>query len=233
MKMLDLKQEVIKMEFKQALLQKMKVLKKGETDLTLDDLIVMLEQEIMLEPCSYNDKQRIKRCINYAKKVKKTLRPILGYTSNDIEGFQIYTDSYFLVKLDTKDTLNIPNYTEAYPKGTYPIVRTILNHQYSFGVKVQVNDIRNAIKIKKDICIIDDNERRLLFNCEKLKLLLDFLNYQDDEIVLEYSDYQRYDSTEYVISIVKVTKPDSESIGIICPIRNYNGEMMVVKGVRV
>lgn len=223
------------MEFKQALLQKMKALKEGGSDLTLDDLIKMVEQEIMLEPYCYSDKQRIKRCLNYAKKLRNGLRPLLGYASDDIEGYQTFTDSAFLVFLDEKDKMDIPNYTEAYRKGAYPILRDFFKGQYPCGLKVKVSDLLNAIKVKKDICIVCE-EGQLMFELERMKHLLDFLNYQEEEIVFQYNNkrYQYDDNNSRIItSISQVTKNDSGSYGIICPIRIYNENMMRIEGVSI
>lgn len=166
-----------------------------------------------------SSKQRLTKCLNYAKKVEAK-RPILGHACSDQlkdkDGapLQVFTDSFFMVALEKDDALPLKEYTEL--KGaTYPRLECLIRNTFDFNINIKVSDILNKLKLNDHISLNDYiKDHNLAFNValgkEATKRALEFLNAKNDENITV-----KFNNGRVPVRIER----GNGSWGIICPIR--------------
>ena len=159
----------------------------------LDDLILNVEGEILKE--SYEGKtpkQRIDYAIKWHKKQLKTTRPILAYSCKDqVEGYQVFTDCYFMIFLNENDFLPIPDYKE-YANGKVNFPNTLqLYKSIECGeeIKLDIKKIQSLLKIKNEIYTSYKNNK-LYFNKKRFDDLLVLLNVKNNDNIKILIDNQ-------------------------------------------
>jgi hypothetical protein len=137
-----------------------------------------------------SSKQRITKCLNYAKKIGAK-KPILGHACSDQlkdengEPLQVFTDSFFMVALVKEDALPLKEYTEL-DGAQYPRLNCLIRNTFDFNIKIKVSDILNKLKLN-DYILLNDyiKDRELAVNValgkEETKRALEFLNVKNDE----------------------------------------------------
>ena len=137
-----------------------------------------------------SSKQRITKCLNYAKKVEAKT-PILGRACSDQlkdengEPLQVFTDSFFMVALEKEDALPLKEYTEL-DGAQYPRLNCLIRNTFDFNINIKVSDILNKLKLN-DYILLNDyvKDHNLAFNValakDATKRALEFLNAKNDE----------------------------------------------------
>lgn len=159
----------------------------------LDDLILNVEGEILKE--SYEGKtpkQRIDYAIKWHKKQLKTNRPILAYSCKDqVEGYQVFTDCYFMIFLNENDFLPIPDYKEyANGKVNYPnTLQLYKSIECGEEIKLDIKKIQSLLKVKNEIYTSYKNNK-LYFNKKRFDDLLVLLNVKNNDNIKILIDNQ-------------------------------------------
>lgn len=184
----------------------------------------MLEKEIKLAKIpTTTTKGRVDFCLKYSKKLRNGRQPIFGYTeSNQIPGFQVFTDSYFLVELVDEDQLPIEDWSTNKNFNHYPNVTKLIDlsvvKQSKNVLTFKISDLLNefkmteAIRIKNDtckICLHKDNFTRFI-------RFMNLGNTDTIRLVLNNASPSTYPA--YVLK-------DNGSVGIILPLRDDNPEI--------
>ena len=171
----------------------------------ITNLISDLQQEILASDVKgVSSKQRISKTMAYHRQMLKSMkRPILSFTSDDaLEGYQSFTDSYFLVALKGNDLLTIPDYKKANElyrndsklnpqgldlSGKYPDLTRIFPQYIDKEKKIKVNigDLLKACKAYKTLHFKNKDVDFYLDN-ELLERYILFMNYQNKDIVELY-----------------------------------------------
>jgi hypothetical protein len=189
--------------------------------ISLAHLKAKLEEDIKIEEASAKtgSKTRIKSCLTYAKH-QCPRQPIFQTTCNDqIEGYQVYTNTYMMVFLTDNDKLPIPDYKEAgYKEGSYPNVKSIVQFSKYNNENVDTytaSDLMALCKCNKDNLITTNKGYYVGSNL--MLNFLKFLNFNPkDNVVLQYIDG---DSKLTPIYVVNST---TGSYGIILPSRKLD-----------
>lgn len=189
--------------------------------ITLDHLKTKLEEDIRVEEASSKNggKTRIKSCLTYAK--HQCLRqPIFQTTCNDqIDGYQVYTNTYMIVFLTENDKLPIPDYKEAgYKEGSYPNVKNIVQFSKYNNENVDTytaSDLMALCKCNKDNLITTNKGYNVYSNL--MLNFLKFLNFNPkDNVVLQYTD------SDSKLTPIYVVNSTTGSYGIILPTRKLD-----------
>lgn len=186
----------------------------------LADLKEDLELTINAEALKgLSSKQRVTKCLNYAKKVEAK-KPILGHACSDQlkdkngAPLQVFTDGFFMVALEKDDALPLKEYTEL-EGATYPRLNCLIRNTFDFNINIKVSDILNKLKLK-DYILLNDyiKDHSLAVNValakEATKRALEFLNAKNDENITI-----KFNNGRVPVHIER----DNGSWGIICPIR--------------
>lgn len=200
--------------------------------LQIQKIIETLKQEIVLEENKgLSSKQRLNYCLNFARKLQKGKRPVLGYTCNDqIKDKQVFCDSFFLVSLAETDQLPIADYKEAENKLNYPIVERIVVPS-NYGVKsfnCNVGKLLQQLKANKEIHLFNEETGfNVLLGEENVKNFLTFMNYSSKDTITLYARTLENTTENTSLSPVYAINKNG-SYGIVLPIREY-GDRNIIK----
>lgn len=164
--------------------------------------LMHLKNELEIEIQASNNKQftskeRIKKIDSYFKKVGAK-RPVLGCYTKQVEGFNSFTDTFFLVELKNEDFAGLTLQDVAETEYRYPALDRVtwFNGMDSMELSVtfNVNDILKKMKLlKKDdvIKVINNKGYETIFGVEVLKMFIISMNLKNsDTITLKAkSDY--------------------------------------------
>lgn len=137
-----------------------------------------------------SSKQRITKCLNYAKKIGAK-KPIFGCACSDQlkdkngMPLQAYTDSFFMVALEKDDALPLKEYTEL-DGAQYPRLNCFIRNTFDFNINIKVSDILNKLKLN-DYILLNDYIKEPGLNVsvalatDVTKRALEFLNAKNDE----------------------------------------------------
>jgi hypothetical protein len=166
-----------------------------------------------------SSKQRVTKCLNYAKKIGAK-KPIFGYACSDQikdkngAPLQVFTDSFFMVALVKDDALPLKEYTEL-DGAQYPRLASFVNRACDYSMNIKVSDILNEFKLKDVIRLNDYIQDRvyafdILLGKEATKRTLEFLNAKNDETI----------TIKFTNSYIPVRiERENGSWGIICQLR--------------
>lgn len=209
------------------LIKRLEIINESCKDSLLDLLIDELKREVLVEDFKgLSTKQRLNKCLNYSKKLVKKLRPVLAYADNEqINGYQVFTDSYFLVALNESDKLPIKDYKEIDSKWTYPNIKWADTDRRFYDnktFKINVGTLLKHCKLNKYLELV--NEKTDFLTCvgtEVLEMFITFMNLKtSDEIVFKIRD---------AVKPILVEK-ENGTFGILMPIRkNGNVEFYKLK----
>lgn len=180
---------------------------KGDTTLLYSPIksIETLSNDLKIEIAAETNKDvtsfaRIKKIKKYFSKVAEK-RPIFGYATNQLKGFQTVTDSFMIASLSEQDAAGLDfKIIENDPSaGRYPDVTRIINNyninNCDYIFKYGVNDLKNKMKLVKNInkydfdaAIILENEQNQKIGLGK-KLLDEFLtllNFKNNDDIVFY-----------------------------------------------
>lgn len=158
-----------------------------------------LEIEILAaENKGSTSKQRIKTIDSYFKKVGLK-RPVLGCYTKQVEGYNSFTDSFFLVELKDEDFTGLTLQDAAELGYNYPDITRITNfnnYDYmEYSVEFNVNDILNEMKLLKKDALLkfkNNNNEDVYFNVEKMKMFILAMNLKPaDTVTLKTNSYLR------------------------------------------
>lgn len=165
----------------------------------INNLISDLQQEILSGDLKgTSSKQRIKKAMSYHKKLLKSTKKILAFTSDDaLEGYQVFTDSYFMVALKGDDVLPIPDYKKANelyrndsklnPYGyefqkNYPDVSRIFPKNFVCSFKLYAADLLKACDAYS-IIHLKGSLVDLYLASDLLKQYITFMNYSSNDSI--------------------------------------------------
>lgn len=181
----------------------------------INQLITDVKNEILLENNinKNSTKARNRYCLNYAKKLRKSTRPVLSYCKYDNEN-QIFTDGVFFVSLSKNDYLPL----EAVPENmNYPTTdHLIKNINYNINsIIINTNNLLNNLKLYSKLTIKIDENKYIALDSENLKKLLTFMNLlKEDIITINYHDFSNTLYCGYPVSV-----KNGDSIGLLCTFR--------------
>lgn len=207
------------------LIKRLEGINKSCEDYGIAVLIEELKQEVLVEDFKgLSTKQRLNKCLKYSEKLSKKLRPVLAYTDNEqLNGYQVFTDSYFLVALTEEDKTPIKDYKEIDGKWTYPNIKWADADRRFYDnktFKINVGTLLKHCKLNKYLELV--NEKTDFLTCvgtDVLEMFITFMNLKaSDEIVFKIRD---------VVKPILVEK-ENGSFGILMPIRK-NGNIEFYK----
>ena len=196
---------------------------KAKAQEKIEKLIAAIQQEIIVEDNKgLTTKQRLNYCMNVAKKLQNSTRPVLGYTcNNQIKDKQVFCNSFFLVALAEADRLPIADYTEAKTKMSYPNVERIVIPG-NYGVKsftCNVGKLLNYFKAHKVLHLVNESTGfNVLLGEENVKDFVTFMNYNSKDTITLYA--RTLENTTATTSLNPVYAENKNgSYGIVLPIR--------------
>ena len=179
-----------------------------------------LEKEIKLAAIpTTTTKQRVNHCLGYSKKLMKGTKPILGYTENNqLEGLQVFTDSFFLVELSEEDKLPIEDWTSNKNNSQYPCVTKLVDvaaaKLSSKVLEFKISDLLVLFKLSEIVRIKNDN-CSICLHKDNFNHFYQFMNFNtNDTIKLILRDTDKFNV--YPATVLK----DNGTIGIILPVRD-------------
>lgn len=198
------------------LIKRLEGINKSCEDYGITVLIEELKQEVLVEDFKgFSTKQRLNKCLKYSEKLSKKLKPVLAYTDNEqISGYQVFTDSYFMVALNESDKLPIKDYKEVNEKWTYPNVKWFdYNRRYyeNKTFKCNIGTLLKHCKVDKHLELV--NEKTDFLACvdtKMLELFITFMNIKSNEEIT----FKTMDALKPIL-----VEKDNGSFGILMPIR--------------
>lgn len=207
------------------LLKKLENINLLETNELLANLIEEIKLEMFTEENKgLTTKQRINYCMNYHKKLDKKPKKVLAYTCNDqIEGKQVFTDSFFMVVLSNDDKLPIPDYKDI--KGmklNYPAVVNLIRHNnYSERYKTftcNVGKLLQYLKTEENLILKNNNDFNVALTYENFRNLITFMNFKNSDTITLHA--RALENTTETTSVSPVyVKKENGTEGIMLPVR--------------
>lgn len=156
-----------------------------------------LEIEILAaENKGATSKQRIKSIDSYFKKIGLK-RPVLGCYTKQVEGYNSFTDTFFLVELKDEDFAGLTLQDAAELGLNYPALDRITNFNnfngMEYSITFNINEVLNKMKLlkKDEVLTFTSNKNDIVyFRVDVLKMFILSMNLKpSDTITLKTNSY--------------------------------------------